>query len=235
MDMVRIFQVFFIQRAFRGKVDFKIGDVNENLGQVEYILAGKTGTITEKEVNLKMCFIGNSKFTRDDEEFDKSQTFIYDSKQNFTKVISDNTSKLLSRSDSERSEFVSDIHRPYFQRLKQVVFKDDNSIISQFLKCVALCNAVTPSEDGFVGISNDEITMAEAAFDIGMKLTARTKISCELDAVGTKEEYIVLASSPYSSSTKKSRILVKSNKEAVLYVKGSYNEMIKIIESLTSD
>ncbi|OMJ91440.1 hypothetical protein SteCoe_6020 [Stentor coeruleus] len=230
MDMLRILQTFFIMRTFKKKVDFKTGDVNENLGQIEYLFADKTGTITEQDLKLSLCIIGNSKFQREEEEKDRSATVIEDDKPLFTRVFSECSSKLLPRVESNRTGFFSDRPSMWFYKLKQLVFKDENSLIYQYIKCMALCNNVTPEDDRFIGISSDEIALVEAAAELGVKLISRSKLFCEIDCLGVKEQFTILASLPFSSSIKKSRILIRSNNDITLFVKGSFDEMVKILD-----
>ena len=235
MDMVRIFQVVFIQKAFKNEVDFKIGDINENLGQVEYILADKTGTITEKELVLQLCVIGNSAYARDDEEKDKSHTIIDDDRPVFTKIYPESSIKLLKRIDSNRSGLFSERSQNCFMKIKQLLVQDDNLPLYQYAKCLALCNTTNFDDEKYVGTSADEVALVETASELGVKLLNRNKFSCEIEALGTREQYFIIASIPFSSSLKKSRTLVKKDEQYTLYVKGTLNEMLKIADESTED
>jgi len=42
----------------------KTGDLNEDLGQIEYILSDKTGTLTENKMEFRMCSIYNKVYGR---------------------------------------------------------------------------------------------------------------------------------------------------------------------------
>lgn len=58
MDLVRFLQCIYIQKITKNAVVFNTGDVNEDLGQVEYVLADKTGIITESEsLKLVACAV----------------------------------------------------------------------------------------------------------------------------------------------------------------------------------
>jgi magnesium-transporting ATPase (P-type)/class 3 adenylate cyclase len=233
MDMVRIFQVFFIHRALNKNVLFKTGDVNENYGQVEYILADKTGTITEKNLKLQLITVGNNRYFRQDEHHDRSHTLIDEDKPLFTRVLSESTSKLLPKADSIQGVCFSDRPTFIFQKLKQTLFRDESSDAYQFVKCLAVCNTIIPDDNKLIGISADEVALVESAKELGLRLISRKKDSCEIDALGLKEEYKILASVPFSSSIKKSRVLIKKNDEIILYVKGSMSEMIQILDEDT--
>ena len=235
MDIVRILQVVFIQKAFKGSVDFKIGDINENLGQVEYILTDKTGTITEKELKLQLCIIGNNKYMRNDEDSGRSHTIIDDEKPIFTKIYPETSNKLLLSSDSCRSEYNTDRPRSCFAKLKQLLVKGDNFLTLQYIKCLAICNTTNYDDGKYIGTSADEVALVEAASELGIKLLNRNKFSCEIDVLGNKEEYMILASVPFSSAIKKSRILIKKDNEYFLYVKGNLNEMLKISDETSAE
>ena len=236
MDMLRIFQTFFIARRFNKRVDFNTGDVNENLGQVEYIFTDKTGTITENELKLQLCIVKNIKYRRYEVETDRSQTLIDDEKPVFTRVVSESTSKLLvTGQETSRSSIITDRPLPIFQKFKQTLLKDESSTSYQYLKCMSICNSVQVIDEKYSGISREEVAMVEASSEIGVKLYSRNETTIVLDCQGSSETLEVLALSPFNSYSKVCRILVKRGEDHILYLKGSYDRLIKTINESGSE
>ena len=235
MDMLRIFQSFFISRRSKRNFDFNTGDVNENLGQVEYLFTDKSGILTEDDLRLKLCVIGNSRYFREEDEQDKGQTVLDEEKPLFTRVLSESSTKILPKVDSSRTGFFSERLANPFNKLKQTLFKDENSNLYQYVRCLAVCNSVVRDDSNFIGISRDEIAMVEAAQEMGIRLMSRSASSIEIDSLNSTEKYDVLATSPYSSSIKRSSVLIKTPSDYLLYTKGSYEEIVRSIEENGSE
>jgi phospholipid-translocating ATPase len=67
MDLVRILQMYFIQKDMamynpktNKRTTANIGDINEDLGQVEYVFADKNGAFATSNLWLKACYIGET-------------------------------------------------------------------------------------------------------------------------------------------------------------------------------
>lgn len=252
MDILRIFQTFFIARRVNKNVDFNTGDVNENLGQVEYIFTDKTGTLTENKLKVQLCIVNNVKYKRFDKDEEKNKSFIDEDKMTVigsifdsqkiqtqrpgkTNAFSETTSKLISNLDSNRSSILTERAELPFHKLRQTVNKDESSVLYQFVKCLGICNTVHVADDVYTGISRDEIALVEAAREIGVRLVQRTEDLIEIESFGSKECLQVLAVSPFDSTSKMSRVLIKSGDEYFLYVKGNYEKMVQVIKECGSE
>lgn len=230
MDIIRILQVFFIQRLKKKQIKFKTGDINEDLGQVEYILTDKTGTLTENQLILQTCIIGNSKYTRENlYAYDHSYTMNDEEKSLYISTQSINESD-----NKDNSELLQTATSFSFQKLKyDLQTSGESSKFFEYLKCMALCNTIIPDiekKSKFLGTSMDENALVETADELGIKLVSRSQDNCVAEINGTRECFQIIASSPFTSENKKSRILLKKqdNEYATLYVKGTCMEMMPL-------
>ena len=71
MDLVRVIQSKFIQwdinmydKNSNTPALAKTGDLNEDLGQIEYLFSDKTGTLTENKMEFRMCSISGKIYGR---------------------------------------------------------------------------------------------------------------------------------------------------------------------------
>jgi phospholipid-transporting ATPase len=71
LEFVKVFQSYFIttdeEMYVKPRDKFasvKTTTINEELGQVEYILSDKTGTLTCNQMEFKYCIIGNVLYGR---------------------------------------------------------------------------------------------------------------------------------------------------------------------------
>lgn len=228
IDIVRILQVFFIQNDMQKNADFKTGDVNEDLGQIEYVLMDKSGTLTENDFQVCTCFVENEFYAKI-ENSESSLNFDED-KPLFTNMfVKDSTLRTNVHGPNETIEpsFKS------FQRLSQDARALSDGTKMHFLKCMALCNTIVTVGGKILGPSADEKALVEAAGQLGVKLKVKAQKMCQLDVNGVDETYTIMASRPYRPELKKFHVLIKGNdnEPARIFIKGSYEAMGSLFDN----
>jgi len=243
MDSVRIFQVYFmrVDEQLSGKVDIKSADVNEELGQVEYIFANKSALVSSDRPELSVIAIGEEEFWRtlDDayipepisphryklpsRDFDQERDVI--STETNIQMFSEEGRTLIT-------EPVPQIHT--FQRLQDICSTFRPANFEDFFECVALCNNVIAMDNGvyFSPWREDEL-IVQCARDLGCVLESRTESECYVNVFGRPTVYEVIAFSPYKMNSKLTRILLQRTDEqtGVYYVKGPLGTMANILDA----
>ena len=201
IDIVRVLQVFVTNHVYKSEITFNSSDINENIGQVEYILADKSGTVTSNKLKLHSLMI---------------DFCVYEKETALEHIITEMDEEILMN-QKEKSQNNS------LLGLKLAICKSrENPIFSHFLKCMVICNTVIPVNNKFLGVSPDEIALVEAAEELGIRLLSRTSSNCKIDWEGESLCYEVLAQQGFSKENKISRVLIKDKScKGLYYIKAT--------------
>jgi len=195
----------------------------EALGQVEYILTDKTGTLTANDITLKTIRVGNSDYTRCSyEESMHQQVCLSQLKGVAEPHLRCNTPVLVG----EEEDLCG------FAELKAVVSRSRASMHSRLCECMALCNAVLVSQDrGMTSQSREETALLHGVQDLGISIHEKTSDSCTLTLGATFKSYSILAVTDYKPSLRRMRVLVQrqDSQEGLLIIKGAVDTMKSLI------
>lgn len=202
IDIVRILQVFYTNYIYKNEITFNNSDINENIGQVEYILADKTGTVSSNKLKLHSCMI----------EF-----CVYERETALENIITE-------MDDLEHHEKEKSVNNSLVGLKLAICKSRENKIFNHFLKCLTICNTVIPLNNQLLGESKDEIALIEAANELNIKLISRTPSNCKIDWEGEMVCFEILAQQGFSKSNKISRVLIKDNNQrGIYYIKADLN------------
>lgn len=214
IDIIRLLSSFICSKLNKDII-FNTESVNENLGQVEYLLMDKTGSITLDKLLVKTCIIGEKKylFNSENKEIDPVQP---ESEMNLLapEALTLSTSRNLN-----------------FEHLKEDLnTQGPRSPVHQFIRCMALCNNLNQRGDTFLG-SYEEIALVESCKDLGFDLKIPQWDIFELkDSGSTKLYFRIVAKIPFNSDRKRCRVLLEEpDGSGVLYIKGSPEGVISLL------
>lgn len=112
---------------------------------------------------------------------------------------------------------------------KELVLKKQNEYLHQFWLNVALCHDVITmvnnktGEKAYQGTSPDEITLLDAAKEVGYAFLDRDSESLQISIFGRKKTYRLLQKFEFTSERKKMTVVVKDEATGliILYSKGA--------------
>lgn len=238
MDIIRFFQVVVIHKQLQNKVKFKTGDLNENLGQVEFILTNKTGTLTKNEVTLETCFIDNEVYVK--ENIDQNIFTVGDEYRPLKSGIVVPENPIISTTvDAEKSQSENSpraVNRLSLSNLKvSHLIEEEDSLVLNFVKCMALCNSVMIENAKFWkfdGLSKEEKLMVESACDFGIKTIFKNFDNATIEVAGILETYKLFSFKNFEYDDNKYSIIAQKQTQdfCTIYTKGSPEEMLSIID-----
>ncbi|CAG9312880.1 unnamed protein product [Blepharisma stoltei] len=224
MDIIRILQVIYIQINSRQRINFKTGDINEDLGQVEYVLLNKSGALTECEFTVQLCMIDSEIYRRVE---NNEQNLISDEEKTlFLKPAAFN----INYTERFSSEGPKDEAKS-FEKLSEELRDKSSEQKTEFLKCLAVSNSAFPNK--ISSLSPDDKALSAFSLDLGIKILSNSTNSCEIEINDHKYSYTILGSKPSNSNSKKARVIVRAGEKepAIMYIKGSYEAIIPLLKN----
>lgn len=215
MDVVRVMQAKFIQwdmRMYYAPIDrpaiAKTGDLNEDLGQIEYIFSDKTGTLTENQMEFKKCAIRGRVYGSMEVPINCSD-------------VSLNPHPKFKFYDQN---FLTDMHGDYAKE------------INEFLELLSLCHTVIPEklEDGTINYqaaSPDEEALVIAAHSLGRSYVSSKAGYSIVNIEGEPFEYKIVGVNEFNSDRKRMSVVIEcmtdKTRPPVLYCKGADNMILE--------
>jgi len=240
MEMVKFIQAYFIsvdEQMYNKELDVnaaaRTSNLNEELGQIDFVFSDKTGTLTRNMMEFHSCMVDN--VTYGDSVQDRVRGRMPTPKGN--------------PSTSEKSKFQD----------TRLAWLTQDQAVNEFLTLLSVCHNVVPEIDPnrssleltYQAASPDEKALVEFARDMYYWFNKEETRAIEFKDMtfdghvytvtihGTAHDFQIYEMVPFNSTRKRMSVLVKDPRtgKLKLYTKGADNVIFKLLstESKSSD
>ncbi|XP_062067337.1 phospholipid-transporting ATPase IF isoform X2 [Lepus europaeus] len=217
------------------KAQVNTSDLNEELGQVEYVFTDKTGTLTENEMQFRECSIHGMKYqeingrlvpegpTPDSSEGNLS----YLSSLSHVNSLSHLTSSCSFRTSPENDTELIKEHDLFFKAVSLCHTVQISSVQTDGIGDGPWQSSLAPSQLEYYASSPDEKALVEAAARIGIVFVGNTGETMEVKILGKLERYKLLHVLEFDSDRRRMSVIVQApSGERFLFAKGAESSIL---------
>ncbi|KAK2090772.1 putative phospholipid-transporting ATPase IF [Saguinus oedipus] len=225
------------------KAQVNTSDLNEELGQVEYLFTDKTGTLTENEMQFRECSINGMKYqeingrlvpegpTPDSSEGNLS----YLSSLSHLNNLSHLTASSCFRTSPENETELIKEHDLFFKAVSLCHTVQISSVQTECIGDGPWQSNLAPSQLEYYASSPDEKALVEAAARIGIVFIGNSEETMEVKTLGKLERYKLLHILEFDSDRRRMSVIVQAPSAYRKFTSKEYEEIDKrIFEARTA-
>ncbi|XP_041119326.1 phospholipid-transporting ATPase IF-like isoform X2 [Polyodon spathula] len=194
------------------KAQVNTSDLNEELGQVEYVFTDKTGTLTENEMQFRECSINGIKYHE------------INGKLVPEGMTDDSPDGYLPRLSGEEEFFLKAVSLCH---TVQISYDQTDGLEDSFRRA----NGIS-SQMEYYASSPDEKALVEATKRIGVTFIGSNGENMEIKTFGRSEKYKLLHVLEFDANRRRMSVILQTpTGEKVLFTKGAESSILPFIQS----